>query len=260
MTTKNYYRLKLVIYIVTGTALIIMLIIFMYSEHGNTTFLNKADNAQHINESFTGAIKQINVDILVYPVFIETHAHNEIIVEVNIENSSFKNVIMMDLSKDRLKIRQTKRVIYGRATFGSGTVVIKVPANSKYDYDIELVAADMKMYATGNNVEMDGTNSTIELFASIEKLNTNITGGNVSLTADRLSSEFTFDATGADIYISVSDNIGYTITANLKGCPVVDEYNNYRNLTNKMFYTQGDGSLAITVDATAGSVRLGNWQ
>lgn len=260
MTTKNYYRLKLVIYIVAGIALITMLIMFMYSEHGNSSFFNKADNSQYINESFTRAINKINVDIVAYPVFIETHKSNEIIVEINIENSSFKNAIMIELSKDRLKIRQTKRVIYGRATFGTGIVVVKVPANSKYDYDIELVEADMKMYAAGKNVEMDGVNSTIELFTPIEKLTANITSGNASLTADSTSTEFNFESTGADIYISVLHNTGYTITANVKGCPVVDKYNNYRTSSSKASYSHGDGSLTIIVDATAGSVRLGDWQ
>lgn len=260
MTTKTYYKLQLAIYIVTGLALALMFAMFMYSEHGDTTFLNKADNSQSINESFSASIDKITVDIVVYPVFIETHAGDDIIVELNIKNSSFKDAIAVTISDDRLKIRQTKRIIYGRATFGTGSLIIKVPATSNYDYDIYLVQADMKMYAAAKNVQLDGLNSTIEILSPIKTLHADITSGNVSVIANHLSHAFTFDSVGADLEIALSDTMGYTITADLKGCNIVDDYRDSKTSSAEASYTHGDGALAITLDATGGRVRLGDWQ
>lgn len=260
MRTKTYYKVKLVIYIITGGALVLMFAMCMYSEHVNTTFLNKADNSQHISENFSATIDKIKVDIVGYPVFIETYEGNQIIVELNIKNSSFKDAIAVTISEGTLKIRQTKRIIYGRATFGTGNLIVKVPATSNYDYDIELVQADMKMYAQAKDVQMDGVDSIIEVFAPIEKLHANTTSGTISLIADRSSRDFTFDSVGADIEISLVDTMGYAITADLKGCDIVDVYRDSKTSSDKAFYTHGDGTLAITIDTTGGHVRLGDWQ
>lgn len=218
-----------------------------------------ANHSQYINESFSKTIDEIKIDILDYSIFIETHDSNEIIVEATIKNSSYKNPLTVDVFGDTLEINliDKNRNSSMWDTFGYGTIVIKVPTDSKYDYSIDVYDSPVKMYAMGDDVLVDGYDSKIELFAPIETLNVETYGGNIKVTADSLSRNFYFDSYDGDIYILLLDTVGYTMDFDSYDGSLIDRYSD-TILTKKASY--GNGSFDIIIDSYDGSVKLANWQ
>lgn len=206
------------------------------------------DNSQYINQSFTSNIDTIEIDITIYSIFIEIHDSNEVIVEADIENSRYANPLIVNISGNTLKIDQIEVKTANSNTFGSGTIVIKVPATSTYDYDMDLVFADIKMYAMGKDVWVNNVFSDIELFVPIENFDADSTFGTIKVTANRSSSAFSFNSTFCNVYISLLDDIKYMVHGSVK-----DEYNNRTS-------SYGDDSLSINVNSVFGTARLTDWQ
>jgi len=167
------------------------------------------DYSQDINESFTANIDEIEITILNYSIFIETHDSDEILVKANIENSKYENPLIVEISGDSLEISKIKRMdATSNKNLGSGTIVIKVPNTSKYDYDIDLSFADMEMHAMAKDVWINSAFTNIELFSPVERLDANSSFGYIKATADSSSSSFSFNSSFGDVRISLLDDIG----------------------------------------------------
>lgn len=200
----------------------------------------RGNNSQYIDESFTSNINKIDIDIVSTSIFIETHNSDQIIVEANIENSIYRDPFIVNISNDTLRVSQIEVEYIMFDNLGSGTIIIKVPADSKYDYDMDLAFGNMEMHARGKNVQINTKFNDIELFYPIEKLDIVSLFGSIKATADESSSIFNINSIFGNVYISLLDNIRYTL----------------RGKTS----SYGEAVLNLTVDIVFGKRRLTNWQ
>lgn len=156
----------------------------------------------------------------------------------------------MNISSDTLKIGQIEGK-HDNSDFD--TIVIKVPTDTQYDYDMDIGFCEVKMYAMGKEIWINSGFTDIELFAPTEKLDVVSSFGNVKVTADSSSSIFTFNSGFGNVYISLLDTVGYTVQRG----SVKDEYND-RSSSKTSSYD--DDTLSINVDIGFGRARLTDWQ
>jgi len=152
------------------------------------------DYSQYINETFTANIDEIEIDAASYPIFIETHNSNEILVEGDIENSSYENPLIVELSRDILKItqrqstRKTSNInILGfrfGSTTGTGSIVVKVPVDSSYTYEVDNKGGDVHInsFTTSSiDVSTDGGDIEAEKISLHGDITLSTDGGDIDL-------------------------------------------------------------------------------
>lgn len=150
--------------------------------------------SQYINESFTASIDEIEIDTASYPIFIENHNSNEILVTADIENSSSENPLTVQLFGGTLKITQKQNarktlklnilLFRFRSTPGTGSIVVKVPIDSSYAYDVDNKGGDVhinSLTTSSIDVSTDGGDIEVEKISPQGNITFSTDGGDIGL-------------------------------------------------------------------------------
>lgn len=200
--------------------------------------LAEDNQSKLIADDIAATINRINIDIAYHSFFIQTHDSSEILIEDNIQK--YGDLLDVTISSGTLKIRKRKKN-NSQNTSGGGTVIIKVPANSKYDYTIE--------GGSGNKT-----------LSSICATNISLTSGSGCITAETLSSEGDIRIRSGSGSTNLSSLCGNLITIGVGSGSIRAQTLNSKNAI-KIRLGSGSSDLSslcgspITIGAGSGGVR-----
>lgn len=279
MTSKILQWVKLTLLVL----LLVVVLVFAYNFIGHQSLFgwnlfnvqnNFGEGELILTESFDADVEKIDVNMLFEAVSIEEYNGDKIEVEYysTIDDSAYYPTFVTN--GDTFSATQAKRVTMG--ILSNGKIIIRVPQDKLYDYDISSTSGSVKLYAAANDIKckstsgsvkvmlggqnaiVSSTSGSVHVYGAFKTLDASSTSGSVRAVADENTTSIKATSTSGSVKIEIDGNVGYTATCSTTSGSIRDEYQGTKYDKNTSFKV-GNGAMKIEASTVSGSVRLEDW-
>ncbi len=271
---RNALIFKLIVLIVVFLLLAVFAVRLIVSGGSGFVFNWNLGNEGTLEstDSFSG-ITAVQAEAYSYAVYVQEHSGTNTTVEFY--STGFGNAEKPEISCKGGVLTVKEQARFG-IHFGSGRIVISVPADSKLDYKLTSVSGSMKLNATGNNVDITNTSGSVKvwgggtklsvasvsgsvkIYDAFESIDVKSTSGSVKVVADTNTKSVSLSSTSGSIKLMLPTSIGYKWDYTTVSGSVKDEYRGTSYSKNGAA-VYGDESLLIKMKNTSGSSKLCDW-
>lgn len=273
MTNKHVLVIKLIAYI----ALFALMCGFAVSLFFNYRFSFRMDGIFNYSLNLTKSetfsnIDKVQSELISFDVEVEEWDEDNVAVDCY---GLIDERLDMSTNGKTLIITQRKNSM-PFFSFGVGKIVVKVPKDSRFDYDLHTISGSIKcsapvdsidanstsgsikLYENGNSAAAKTISGSIEMYAPFNKIYCHTTSGSIKITIDNDTDNAKLSSVSGSVKIAKPHKLGYLMSYSTVSGSVKDEYNS--DSFSKNGDTRfGSGEVDISVTTVSGSIKLTDW-
>ncbi|OOB77044.1 MAG: hypothetical protein BEN19_02660 [Epulopiscium sp. Nuni2H_MBin003] len=230
---------------------------------------------------YTDNINKIEINSMTVPIVIEEDDVDGIYVldTLVLDNVSQNAKNTIKVQGNTLKFEEyntDKKLLTKTQKYVGGELLIKVPVNTKLDYNIDVMSGDINLnalsndieinsmsgsvtiYKEGKDLEIDGMNSRINVYAPFENNEISNMSGAINLVAGLKTKDVEISTMSGSIAIEIEDNTPYGVSISTASGKLVDDYLN-SSFKGSVEYGVNNG-IDIEASTMSGDIRLTNWR